>query len=169
MLFIPPYPLSRISRQKKIKHFIENIPKDSYILEIGPGGGGIRDYCLHNNFKNYVSIDLVPPADIVGDIHDWNHLGLQPASFDFIIAFEVVEHVDCFKEIHDLLRPGGKAFLTSPVPHFDWFLKVLEFLRLNQSRTSPHSNLVNLNAVPGFQHKHVKIIGGIAQWAVFTK
>jgi 2-polyprenyl-3-methyl-5-hydroxy-6-metoxy-1,4-benzoquinol methylase len=47
------------------------------------------------------------PADIVGDILEWKRIGLQPESFDVIIAFELVEHVDCFQEFFDLLSQAA--------------------------------------------------------------
>ena len=59
-------------------------------------------------WTGYHGLDIVPPADYVGDIRNWREIGLEPESFDVIIAFEVVEHVDCFKECYDLLKHGGK-------------------------------------------------------------
>jgi len=85
-------------------------------------------------------MDLVPPADIVGDIRDWENLGLKEESFDVIVAFEVVEHVDCFQECW-VIKPGGVLF-TSPVPHMDWAMKVLEELDLTKNEQVPHDHLV---------------------------
>ena len=34
-------------------------------------------------------------------------LGFEPESFKIAVAFEVVEHVDCFKEAWELLKPMG--------------------------------------------------------------
>jgi SAM-dependent methyltransferase len=93
----------------------------------------------------------VAPADIVGDIRDWHQLGLQPASFDVVIAFEVIEHIDLVQQAYDLLKSGGQLLLISPVPHMDWAMQLLEALSLNQKRTSPHSNLVYFNRIPSFE------------------
>ena len=109
------------------------------------------------------------PVVLVGDINEWRQLGLRPESFDVIIAFEVVEHVDCFQACLDLLAPGGRMLITTPVPETDWILKITERLGLNQRRTSPHSNLVHLRKVPGFDKKQIKIVMGLGQWAVFYK
>ena len=54
-----------------------------------------------------MSVWMNPPADIVGDVRNWRSMGLAEGSFDAIVSFEVVEHVDCFRECYDLLRPGG--------------------------------------------------------------
>jgi 2-polyprenyl-3-methyl-5-hydroxy-6-metoxy-1,4-benzoquinol methylase len=114
-------------------------------------------------------MDIDQPADITGDIREWREHGLAPASFDVIVAFEVVEHVDCFKDCYELLRPGGVMLITTPVPHMDWLLKIVEALHLTQQRTSPHSNLVYLKDVPKFQQEKIVYPFRIGQWAVFRK
>ena len=161
--------LSDYARRKKIQHFLAGIPKDARILEVGCGSAWVREYLTSNGWTGYVGLDLAPPADIVGDITNWRTLGLEPASFDVIIAFEVVEHVDCFRECHDLLKPGGRLMLTSPVPHMDWVMKMLERAGLNQKRTSPHDHLVSFRHVPLFAEKQITVVKGLAQWGIFTK
>ena len=104
--------LSQYAQIKKIEYFLKKIPKQARILEIGGGTGWVYDYLKQNGYNHYVGIDLVPPADIVGDIRDWKNLGLKEESFDAIVAFEVVEHVNCFQECFELLKPGGVLMLT---------------------------------------------------------
>jgi len=99
--------LSDLARAKKIDFFLKPLLKEARILEIGSAGGWVGDFLKSNGWKDYIGLDLFPPADIVGDIRHWVDLGLKERSFDVIIAFEVVEHVDCFKECFDLLKPGG--------------------------------------------------------------
>ena len=161
--------LSDLAQKKKIQYFIEKIPKDKSILEVGSGSGWVGSYLKENGWTNYIGIDIISPADIVGDIHNWKTLGLKAESFDIIIAFEVVEHVDCFIECQQLLRNGGMLLVTTPVPHMDWFLIMMEFLGLNQKRTSPHNNLVYLKNVSIFKNKRIKIIAFLSQWGIFTK
>jgi 2-polyprenyl-3-methyl-5-hydroxy-6-metoxy-1,4-benzoquinol methylase len=114
-------------------------------------------------------MDLQPPADVVGDIRDWRRLGIEPESFDVIVAFELVEHVDCFHEMYDILKPGGILMLTSPAPNMDWFCQVLEALLLTQRRTSPHDHLVWFTEAPLFEIVKLKRVGLAAQWGVFRK
>lgn len=161
--------LSEYARRKKIRYFLEPIPKQARILEVGSGSGWVREYLTGRGWTNYTGIDLKPPADIVGDIRRWADLGLRPQSFDTIIAFEVVEHVDCLKDCYDLLRPGGSMLLTTPVPCMDWALRLLERLGLNQKRTSPHDALVWVSKAACFEHKCVRIVGLMSQWAVLRK
>lgn len=161
--------LSDYARRKKIKYFLSDLRSNARVLEIGSGSRWVETYLRSAGVNDYVGVDLLPPADIVGDIRDWKQLGLQADSFDIVIAFEVVEHVDCFAECYELLKPGGVLLITTPVPETDWFLKLLEAIGLNQQRTSPHSNLVDLRKVPAFEKKEIKTIGFLSQWAKFTK
>ena len=154
---------------EKIEYFLAPIPRDARILEIGCGSKWVGDYLRQNGWSRYIGLDLFPPADVVGDIRHWRELGLKQASFDVIVAFEVIEHVNCFAECYSLLKPGGRLLLTSPVPHMDWAMKILEECGLNQRRTSPHSNLTDFRKIPDFEPIAVKTVAGLAQWGVFRK
>ena len=161
--------LSHLAAKKKIDYFTQRIPKSASILEIGCGSGWVGEYLNEHGWHNYVGIDLFPPADIVGDIGNWRGLGLTAASFDVIFAFEVVEHVDCFQACYDLLKPGGKLMVTTPVPHMDWAMKLLELVGLNQKRTSPHDHLIYLNESPCFEESDLKTVAFLAQWGILIK
>jgi SAM-dependent methyltransferase len=161
--------LSEYAQRQKIAYFLAELPKSARILEIGCGSRWVGDYLRANGWEHYVGADLVPPADIVGDIKAWRELGLEPASFDVVIAFEVIEHVDLVREAHDLLKPGGRLLLTSPVPHMDWAMKLLEWLGLNQRRTSPHSNLVYFERIPLFEPVSLRRMATLSQWGVLRK
>ena len=161
--------LSEYARRKKIEYFLSGVPKSARILEIGCGSRWVGEYLRANGWTHYVGADLVPPADIVGDIRNWRELGLEPASFDVIVAFEVIEHVDLVQEAFDLLKPGGQLMLTSPVPHMDWAMQILEGLGLNQKRTSPHSNLVYFENVPLFEKVALQRKAALSQWGILRK
>ena len=160
--------LSDIARRKKAAFFLDPLPTGARVLEVGAGGGWAGDY-LKSRKIDYTGLDILPPADIVGDVREWSRLGLAGESFDAIVAFEVVEHVDCFTACRELLKPGGKLLLTTPVPSRDWVMKSLEALGLNQKRTSPHDHLVDLNSVEGFTKRDVKRVAGLSQWGIFVK
>jgi hypothetical protein len=59
--------------------------------------------------------------------------------------------------------------LTSPVPEMDWAMKILEALRLNQRRTSPHDNLVDFRTIRGFEPVALRRVAGLSQWGVLRK
>ena len=161
--------ISKYAQKKKIDFFINEIDKKAAVLEVGCGSKWLGEYMKSNGWDNYVGIDIVSPADIVGDIRLWKQLGLKQNSFDYIIAFEVAEHVDLFQSCFDLLKDNGVLMLTTPVPHMDWILKVLEKMKLNQKRTSPHDNLVYLNKIELFTPIVLNKKAGLSQWGKFKK
>ncbi len=161
--------LSRIAQPLKAHWFLRSLHRNDKILEIGSGGGWVRVWLKHHKYTGYTSVDIEPPADVVGDILNWRELGFVANSFDAVIAFEVVEHVDCFQAVWDLLKPGGKLLLTTPVPAADPLLERLERMGLTQQRTSPHDHLVDLHSVPWRGSVEVRRIAWLSQWARFTK
>jgi SAM-dependent methyltransferase len=160
--------LGEYARRKRIEFFTPYIPKEAKVLEVGCGDGWFGSY-LKSNGWNYVGLDIVPPADIVGDIRNWEQLAIEKESFDVVVAFELVEHVPCFQEFSDIMKPAGLLMLTSPVPHMDWLCRVLEFIGLNQKRTSPHDHLIYFRDIPIFQPLKVKTAGFVGQWGIFRK
>jgi cyclopropane fatty-acyl-phospholipid synthase-like methyltransferase len=146
---------SNRSREWRFRAFFPSVPKTARILEIGCGDGWLGNRLRAGGWSRYVGLNLVPPADVVGDVLAWRQLGLQPRSFDVIVAFEVVEHVPCFDAMYELLADDGRCLVTTPLPAMDWACRVLEMLGINQKRTSPHSHLV-----------YPALLG---QWAVMRK
>jgi SAM-dependent methyltransferase len=161
--------LSEYAQRQKIRYFLDPLPKDARILEVGCGSRWVGDYLKGNGWSNYLGADIVPPADIVGDIRKWHELGLGPASFDVIVAFEVIEHVDFTEEALALLKPGGLLLITSPVPHMDWVMKLLEAVGLNQRRTSPHDHLVYFENLRLFEPVSLRRKAGLSQWGILRK
>ena len=125
-------PIQAKARKNRIRYFLPSIRAGDRVLEIGSGEGWFRHAVEAAITVECLTMDLEQTADIRGDICDWRKYGLEAASFDVIVAFEVVEHVDCFRQCLDLLKPGGLLLLTTPMPHMDWLLKVVEALRLTQ-------------------------------------
>jgi 2-polyprenyl-3-methyl-5-hydroxy-6-metoxy-1,4-benzoquinol methylase len=161
--------LSDLARRRKVEYFFSALPRDARILEIGAGEGWLRAALSARGFTRYVGLDLRPPADVVGDVNDWRALGLAAESFDAIAAFEIVEHVDCWRACWELLAPGGALLVTTPVPGRDWVMRLLEAAGLNQKRTSPHDHLVDLRTVAWAGEREIRIVGGLAQWGVLRK
>lgn len=162
--------LSTYARKKKVSYFMRDIPKRARILEVGCADGWLGATLGTQGWRNYVGVDLLPgAADFVGDIRDWKRLDMPAQAFDVILAFELVEHINCFQDFYDLLKPGGLLMLTSPVPHWDWACQLLERLGLNQRRTSPHDSLIDFRTIPLFEPVEIRIVGLLAQWGKFRK
>lgn len=139
--------LSAISRSRKWALLAHHLPPTARVLEVGTGDGWFARR-LREAGHHVTTVDLQPPADVVGDIQNWRQLPLPAGHFDAVVALEVIEHVDCVEALQALCQPGGLIFLSSPHPRWDWVMQALEALGLTQRRTSPHINLVNFHQLP---------------------
>lgn len=90
--------------------------KGASILHFAPEknlSGAIEKSCP----EKYVKGDLYPTDDSIDTI-DMLAIDYPEASFDFVIANHVLEHVDddlkALSELHRVLRPGGYAILQTP-------------------------------------------------------
>ena len=134
--------LSEISRRRKLKLLMKHLGPGGSVLEVGAGSGWFSER-LREQGITVKTAELASPADFVGDINRWREWGIPPHSFDAVVALEVIEHVDCLGALRALCKEGGLIMLSSPHPHWDWVMKILEFFRLTQPRTSPHDQLVD--------------------------
>lgn len=160
------YSLKHLTFGQKIKLFIllQYLKKTDKILDLGCGTMWLTKY-LRNNGYNCVGFALEKPADIVGDIKTYR---FKKESFDVVIALEMIEHVDCCKEIKEILKPKGTLIISTPVPRLDWLCFFFEQVNLFQKRTSPHSNLFYLTSVP-FKPVFTQALFGINQLGIFKK
>ncbi len=80
---------------------------------------------MKGRFRNiigseYVSDSSAPGSERLGIRHeDLQQLSFPDASFDFVLSFDVLEHVpyveSAFAEMRRVLRPGGRLFFTAPM------------------------------------------------------
>jgi SAM-dependent methyltransferase len=96
-----------------------SIPKSdqNVILSVGAGGGVSTRISRRVGSKvTEIDIDPARKPDIVADICDLNMFAA--GSVDFIFMVEVLEHVKtphlAMEELHRVLKPGGKLFLSTP-------------------------------------------------------
>jgi SAM-dependent methyltransferase len=160
--------LSSLSRELKKAYFLNAVGKHESVLEIGSADGWVLRHLRARGVSRVAGIDIVanPAATIVGDIREWRSLGLRAQSYDAIVAFEVLEHVDCIGECFSLLKPGGRLMVTSPYPPADWILERLERWKLNQPRTSPHDHLSYFNETEQFRVARMWRPLYLSQWCI---
>ncbi|MEG0789210.1 MAG: class I SAM-dependent methyltransferase [Alistipes sp.] len=94
------------------------------VLEIGTGSGyGIEVVAPHA--QSFITIDKNPPSASLPHVaHVEFHeatvppLAFESNSFDFVISFQVIEHVKqdlaLIKEVKRVLRPNGRFIVTTP-------------------------------------------------------
>lgn len=109
-----------IERYRLLYHYLENktdfFIKNSYVLEVGPSYQ-FQKMCLSLPNIKYTSIDLF--SDLAEHKMDLMDLKFEDNSFDFIICYHVLEHVDddikAMNEIYRVLKHGGLAILQVPI------------------------------------------------------
>jgi 2-polyprenyl-3-methyl-5-hydroxy-6-metoxy-1,4-benzoquinol methylase len=154
-----------IAQKFKIKLIKPFITKKNRIIDLGCGNMWLTNYFKKRGYK-IKGFSLEPPADILGDVKKYK---FKRNFYDVVIALEMVEHVDCFKEIKSMLKPNGLLIITTPVPHLDWFCLIMEKLGVFQSRgNTPHINLLYIDKVPLFK-KIVTKTFFFMQFGVFKK
>jgi SAM-dependent methyltransferase len=106
----------------------KEIPKDSFVLEVGCGEGYGTSLLAKSGFS-IVGLDI--DEETIKNVsqkyqtqncrfvwYDGKKIPFDDETFDVVISFQVIEHIqDDFsfvKEINRVLKKGGKLFLTTP-------------------------------------------------------
>lgn len=129
------------------------------VLEVGCGEGrGVE--LLAPKAIHYTGIDKI--SQVVENLstkHPEHHFkqmvippfsGLKDSSFDIVVSFQVIEHIkndlEYLKEIYRVLKPGGKALITTPnikmsLSRNPWHIREYTAAELNKLAKNVFSNV----------------------------
>jgi SAM-dependent methyltransferase len=114
------------ARFAALAHRVQQVEAGGRFLDFGSGSGAFLEA-----MEGYDGVGFEVQADVpggasrcgrlvTGDIlaDDIEQTGLTPACFDFIVAWDVLEHLAAatrqMERLHTLLKPGGRLYLTVP-------------------------------------------------------
>ncbi len=110
---------SRVYLERFLQQAARQLPAGSRVLDAGAGDCRYAGLFQHTS---YIAVDFAKVAKPYGEldvIADLVHLPFPSAYFDAIICTQVLEHLPkpqiALGELHRLLRPGGKLWLTAPL------------------------------------------------------
>lgn len=111
---------NRRERVRWIRGLAESLPEDSKVLDIGAGTAFYREFFDH---CEYVSQDFCQNESVeygkIDMVSDAAEIPVGDSSFDAVLCFEVLEHVEepraVIAEAARILKPGGRFFLSAPL------------------------------------------------------
>ncbi len=114
------------SRRHTILSMIENLPKDSKIIDIGCSGGVLLNALKSHGFSNITGIDFSPEAidkckkNNISScfIMDAHNPDFKDETFDLAIVSDCMEHLKddeiALKNWNRILKKGGQAIIFVP-------------------------------------------------------
>lgn len=119
-IFLNPYYIARSRVYRAVQGFARTGNADDVVLDVGCG---IKPYRHLFAAKKYLGIDIEGGGHsrsqkTVDAFFDGRQIPYNNNSFDTVLATEVFEHVEDLPtlvgEIHRVLRPNGRLFITMP-------------------------------------------------------
>ncbi len=115
-------------REGTVRRWMERLPKDADIVELGAGSGRFAAELVEGGFRNLhlVDIDNYLECDLGPALRSFHALDIcfEPLPFadeslDCALALQIFEHLENvwhpLREVHRVLKPGGMFVMT--VPH----------------------------------------------------
>lgn len=126
--------LEPLLRWLRLRRVIAEIPEHAIVLDVGCGRTAAFLSAIESRIQSGYGVDF-KVAEFQTDklktiqVHLGEKLPFDDASFDVVTMLAVLEHIEheqaILREIHRVLKPGGKLVLTVPSV---WAQPVLEFL-----------------------------------------
>ncbi len=125
------------------------------VLDIGAGTQPYRVFLPSDVRYTAMEVVPIPGNDVIASVL---HLPFASAAFDGVICTEVIEHVpepeQALREIHRVLRPGGRAYITVPM---SWALHYVPHDYYRYTRYG----LAHLLGKVGFRVQRMDQVGGL--------
>ena len=155
--------------------------KDARILDLACGAGRLLFFFSERGYKNLTGVDISPDQVVlarhvtpnVGQESVLDHLESNPASYDVITGYDIVEHFYKDEALRFLdgclgaLQPGGRLILQTPNADSPWgsMLRYGDFT--HEICFNPHS-LTRLLRMVGFKDIEVREAGPVAWGSSLT-
>lgn len=111
----PDY-LHRMGLLRTIREIAESLPQEGVVADIGCGWMPYKEW-FSGNAITYVPLDVTGYPDRRFRLIRDGKLPLESSSVDFIICWQVLEHVidltSFFEELKRVMKPGCRAFFTT--------------------------------------------------------
>jgi SAM-dependent methyltransferase len=119
--FVAEAPLERQTIASFLTAAAAELPAGARVADVGAGEAPYRELFAHTEYMTIdwaqtihdgprAGVDIVAPAD---------QIPVDDASFDGVLLTQVLEHVPeparVLAELHRVLRPGGRLYLTAPL------------------------------------------------------
>jgi hypothetical protein len=132
----------------------DELPAGSRLIDVGAGNSPYRELFDHLHYESTDWEHSVHPGaravDHIGPAHD---LPVPDESYDAVLCTQVLEHVPnpeaVIAELHRILRPGGRLYMTVPLA---WELHEMPF---DFFRYTPHGLATILGGV-GFAELDIR-------------
>jgi SAM-dependent methyltransferase len=169
-IFINSFYFSRKGLHRKLKKICPNL--NGSVLDFGCGRKPYRD--LFNNVSEYIGVDYENEGhphenEDIDVFYDGKSLPFESERFDVVFSSEVFEHVEnldeMIKELHRVLKPGGKLLVTVPFVYMEHEMPY-DFRRFSINGLS--SFLKNNGFKVLAQHKSTKDIETLFQVIAFN-
>lgn len=118
--FVEEAPLERRSIVEFVAAVAAGLPKGARVADVGAGGSPYRELFAH---VDYVAIDreqtLHADAEELDIVASATDVPVPDGEFDAVISTQVLEHLPepaaALREMHRIVRPGGRLFLSAPL------------------------------------------------------
>ena len=142
--------------------------EDIKVLEVGSGN---RIITKELRLAGFSVVDIDPNNSNAQYKMDAREMHFTDGLFDAVIAFEVLEHCDCIKEILRVLKPNGILIATIPRKEGKWLVDLLVKLNLVECYEL-HSEFIELIDLASPELELIyskKLFLGLAEFGVFKK